>query len=336
MICSSALGRRVAGAILLAIACVWARSSSRATAVSSPSADAGAGFLLGVASIGQTLVVLIGGIDLSTPFVIGFANVVAAQLYGDGMNFVLVCVIVGVLALVIGAVNGALSSTLAIHPLIVTLGVGTAIQGAVLLWTAGFPAGSAPETVTKFVSIGGHAGPLPVPWLVPSFLVVIAIISVVLARTPFGRRLYAVGSNPSAAPYALISPRVVWTATYALSALFAAAAGVLLLGFRCSAYGDVDRPYLFQTIAAVVIRVPTMVGLRGGMIVTAAGALVHRDQHAAHRTWPFARNGRGGAGRADRRARDTCTAAEAARSRDDLSAFRACGKPQRERRASSV
>jgi ribose transport system permease protein len=100
---------------------------------------------LGVASIGQTLVVLIGGIDLSTPFIIGFANVVAAQLYGDDMSFVLVCAIVGVLALVIGAFNGALSSTLAIHPLIVTLGVGTAIQGAVLLWTAGFPAGSAPE-----------------------------------------------------------------------------------------------------------------------------------------------------------------------------------------------
>ena len=71
--------------------------------------------LLGVASIGQTLVVIIGGIDLSIPFVIGFANVVAAQLYGDGMNFVLVCVIVGVLALVIGAVNGALSSH-ARHP----------------------------------------------------------------------------------------------------------------------------------------------------------------------------------------------------------------------------
>ena len=95
--------------------------------------------LLGVASIGQTLVVLLGGIDLSTPFVIGFANVVAAQLYGDGMNFVLVCAIVGVSALAIGAINGALSSTLAVHPLIVTLGVGTSVQGAVLLWTAGFP-----------------------------------------------------------------------------------------------------------------------------------------------------------------------------------------------------
>jgi ribose transport system permease protein len=272
----SPTGRRVAGAILLAIALhvlgsILIDGYSSEFTVRSMLVLAS---LLGVASIGQTLVVLIGGIDLSTPFVIGFANVVAAQLYGDGMNFVLVCAIVGVLALVIGAVNGALSSTLAIHPLIVTLGVGTAIQGAVLLWTAGFPAGSAPETVTKFVSIGGHAGPLPVPWLVPSFLVVIAIMSVVLARTPFGRRLYAVGSNPRAAPYALISPRAVWTTTYALSALFAAAAGVLLLGFTGSAYGDVGQPYLFQTIAAVVIGGTTLVGGRGGLIGTAAGALV--------------------------------------------------------------
>ena len=272
----SPTGRRVAGAILLAIALhvlgsILIEGYSSEFTVRSMLVLAS---LLGVASIGQTLVVLIGGIDLSTPFVIGFANVVAAQLYGDGMNFALVCLMVGLLALVIGAGNGALSSTLAIHPLIVTLGVGTAIQGAVLLWTAGFPAGSAPETVTKFVSIGGHAGPLPVPWLVPSFLVVIAIISVVLARTPFGRRLYAVGSNPSAAPYALISPRVVWTTTYALSALFAAAAGVLLLGFTGSAYGDVGQPYLFQTIAAVVIGGTTLVGGRGGLIGTAAGALV--------------------------------------------------------------
>ena len=230
--------------------------------------------LLGVASIGQTLVVLLGGIDLSAPFVIGSANVVAAELYGDGMNFALVCAIVGVLALVIGAINGALSSTFAIHPLIVTLGVGTSVQGAVLLWTAGFPAGSAPEAVTRFVSIGGHAGPLPVPWLVPSFLVVLALMTLGLDRTPFGRRLYAVGSNPQAAPYALISARAIWTATYALSALFAAVAGLLLLGFTGSAYGDVGQPYLFQTIAAVVIGGTTLVGGRGGLIGTGVGALV--------------------------------------------------------------
>lgn len=230
--------------------------------------------LLGVASIGQTLVILLGGIDLATPFVIGFANVVAAQLYGNGENFALVCVIVAAFALAIGAFNGLVSSALSIHPLIVTLGVGTTVQGAVLLWTAGLPAGSAPDVVTRFVSIGGQAGPLPTPWLVPSFVALLAVMALILARTPFGRRLYALGSNPQAAPYALISPRAIWTATYALSALFAAMAGVLLLGFTGSAYADVGQPYLFQTIAAVVIGGTTLVGGRGGLAGTAAGALV--------------------------------------------------------------
>jgi ribose transport system permease protein len=230
--------------------------------------------LLAVSSVGQTLVILLGGIDLSIPFVIGFANVVAAQLYGDGLNFVLVGAVVLLLAALIGAANGALSAILAIHPLIVTLGVGTAVQGAVLLWTAGFPSGSAPDAMADFVSIGGHAGPLPVPWLVPAFAVVALVMIVLLRGTPFGRRLYALGSNPTAAPLALISPVAMWTATYAISAGFAALAGVLLLGFTGSAYGDVGQPYLFQTIAAVVIGGTTLVGGRGGLSGTMAGALV--------------------------------------------------------------
>jgi ribose transport system permease protein len=230
--------------------------------------------LLAVACVGQTLTIIIGGIDLSIPFVIGFANVVAAQLYGDGINFVLVCAIVGVMALGIGAVNGAISAGLRIHPLIVTLGIGTIIQGAVLVWTRGFPSGSAPEAVTKFVSIGGSVGPIPVPWLIPSFIVLTALIILILNRTPYGRRLFALGSNPRAAALALIDPLRMWIVTYALSAFFAAVAGVLLLGFTGSAYGDVGQPYLFQTIAAVVIGGTALVGGRGSFLGTAAGAVV--------------------------------------------------------------
>jgi ribose transport system permease protein len=230
--------------------------------------------LLGVASIGQTLVVLLGGIDLSIPFVIGFGNVVAAQLYGDHWSFGAVLALVAALALAIGAANGALSALLGVHPLILTLGIGTAVQGAVLLWTAGFPSGAAPDALSEFVSIGGSVGPLPVPWLVPCFALLAIAVILMLERTPFGRRLYALGSNPTAAPYALISPPLIWTATYALSALFAAAAGVLLLGFTGSAYGEVGQPYLFQTIAAVVIGGTTLIGGRGGLVGTIAGALV--------------------------------------------------------------
>jgi ribose transport system permease protein len=230
--------------------------------------------LLAVASIGQTLVVILGGIDLSIPFIIGFANVVAAQLYGAGWNFALVCVVVGVLAMLIGALNGLISRGLDIHPLIVTLGVGMIVQGAVLLWTGGFPSGSAPQAVSAFVSIGGSVGPLPVPALVPCVAVLTLLVALVLARTPYGRRLYALGSNPGAAPLALIDPVRMWTVTYAASAFFAATAGVLLLGFTGSAYGDVGQPYLFQTIAAVVVGGAALVGGRGNYFGTIAGVLV--------------------------------------------------------------
>ncbi|BAV51396.1 inner-membrane translocator [Mesorhizobium loti] len=230
--------------------------------------------LLAVASIGQTLVVIMGGIDLSIPFVIGFANVVAAQLYGDGWNFVLVCGLVGVLAILIGGLNGLIARSLDIQPLIVTLGIGMVVQGLVLLWTAGFPSGSAPQAVSSFVSIGGSAGPLPVPWLVPSLVVLAALVVLVLERTPYGRRLYALGSNPGAAPLALIDPVRMWVMTYAASAFFAAVAGVLLLGFTGSAYGDVGQPYLFQTIAAVVVGGAALVGGRGSYLGTIAGVLV--------------------------------------------------------------
>lgn len=230
--------------------------------------------LLAVASIGQTLVVIMGGIDLSIPFVIGFANVVAAQLYGDGWNFVLVCSLVGVLAILIGGLNGLIARSLDIQPLIVTLGIGMVVQGLVLLWTAGFPSGSAPQSVSSFVSIGGSAGPLPVPWLVPSLIVLAALVVLVLERTPYGRRLYALGSNPGAAPLALIDPVRMWMITYAASAFFAAVAGVLLLGFTGSAYGDVGQPYLFQTIAAVVVGGAALVGGRGSYLGTIAGVLV--------------------------------------------------------------
>lgn len=230
--------------------------------------------LLAVASVGQTLVILLGGIDLSIPFVIGFANIMAAQLYGDGLPFPLVCLAIGVAALLIGALNGLIPAALGVHPLIVTLGTGTAVLGGALLWTAGFPSGSVPDYVTRIVSIGETVGPLPVPWLVPGFALVAAILVVVLARTPYGRRLYAYGSNPVAAPLALVSPVALWVATFAVSALFAAIAGVLLLGFSGAAYGGAGEPYLFQTIAAVVIGGTALVGGRGGFVGTIAGCLV--------------------------------------------------------------
>lgn len=230
--------------------------------------------LLAIAALGQTLVMILGGIDLSIPFVIGFANVTFASLYGDGMPAVAALLIVLGCAALIGAISGGLSAALSIHPLIVTLGVGTIVQAAVQMWTRGLPTGSAPEFIDKFVSLGGTIGPLPFPWLIPFAVALTIGCFFVLQRTVYGRRLYALGSNPKAAELALVRPIFMWVVTFALSAVFAALAGILLLGFTGSSSATVGTPYLFQTVSAVVIGGTALIGGRGGFVGTVAGAIV--------------------------------------------------------------
>lgn len=230
--------------------------------------------LLAIASLGQTLVMILGGIDLSIPFMIGFANVVFAKLYGDGAPFLLAFAAVMVAAGLIGAFSGAVSASLGIHPLILTLGVGTMIQASVQIWTRGLPTGSAPPFINEFVSLGGSVGPLPVPWVVPFTLALALVTLFVLARTTYGRRLYALGSNPAAAKLSLVRPVRIWAVTFAASAMFAGVTGILLLGFTGSSSAGVGTPYLFQTVAAVVIGGTALIGGRGGYAGTVAGALV--------------------------------------------------------------
>lgn len=230
--------------------------------------------LLAIASLGQTLVMILGGIDLSIPFVIGFANVVFASLYGDGFPPLMTGLIVIGLAALIGAASGAISAVLAVHPLIVTLGIGTIVQALVQVWTRGLPTGSAPPSISAFVALGGTTGPLPLPPLIPFTLGVTLLTVFVLRRTVYGRQLYALGSNLRAAEFALIRPVAIWAATFAISAACAALAGILLLGFTGSSSATVGLPYLFQTVAAVVIGGTALVGGRGSFVGTLAGALM--------------------------------------------------------------
>jgi ribose transport system permease protein len=230
--------------------------------------------LLAIAALGQTLVMILGGIDLSIPFVIGFANVVFASLYGEGMPAAAAFLIVLGCAALIGAISGGLSAALSIHPLIVTLGIGTIVQAGVQIWTRGLPTGSAPEFVNEFVSLGGSIGPLPFPWLIPFTAALTIGCFLVLRGTVYGRRLYALGSNLKAAELALVRPVFMWMVTFAVSAVFAALAGILLLGFTGSSSATVGTPYLFQTVAAVVIGGTALIGGRGGFVGTVAGAIV--------------------------------------------------------------
>ncbi len=229
---------------------------------------------VGIASVGQSLVIVMGGIDLSIPFLVGVANIVAAEAFGAGIADPLVLVLVVGLTASIGAVNGFLARRFNIHPLIITLGIGTAALAAVLWWTAGFPSGSTPKWITGVISMAASTGPIPLPPIVIFWAVVAVCVVLVERSTSYGRRLFALGSNPRAAELALVRPLRMWVATFALSGAFAGITGILYLGFTGKASGTVGEPLLFQTIAAVVIGGTSLIGGMGGYARTVLGAIV--------------------------------------------------------------
>jgi ribose transport system permease protein len=230
--------------------------------------------LLGIAAAGQTMVVLLGGIDLSIPYVIGVADVVGAELTQRGTPFWESVLVVLAIAFAIGLFNGFVSAGLGIHPLIVTLGVGFVVQGGVQIWTGGQPSGLAPGWLTSAIIPGRRTGPIPFPPIVVFWMGFALLVLLLLRGTIFGQRLYAVGANPQAARLALVSPVRVWALTFGVSAVCAAVAGLLLLGFSGSALATIGDPYLFLSVGAVVVGGTSLLGGRGGYGGTVAGAII--------------------------------------------------------------
>ena len=229
---------------------------------------------LGLASVGQTLTILLGGIDLSIPAIIGLANVLTVRWYGAGWNFALVVVAVLVIAAAIGALNGILSRALRTHPLLVTLGVSFVVQGCVLVYTEGETTGTVPDALMAAVSPAGTFGPIPLPLIVLVWLVLGLAVVVFEQRSIYGRYLFLTGANERAAMLALVPVLPVWIVAFALSSLFAAVAGILLAGFSGAADAGVGQPYLFQTVAAVVVGGTALLGGQGSYLRTLAGALL--------------------------------------------------------------
>jgi ribose transport system permease protein len=235
---------------------------------------------LGLASLGQTLCALLGGIDMSIPYVIGSANILLASLFNLKVPLFLACLVVVLAGALVGTINGVLSFRAQGQSLIMTLGVGFSIVGATQIVTsigsvyAGNVLGKVPDWLKNVSSIGGNTFGLAVPpvifiWIIVSFLVILA-----MSRTRFGRNFYAVGGSRRAAAMLQISERVMWITAYVVSGAAAAATGVLLLGFSGGGFVGVGDPYLFTTVAAVVIGGTSLLGGWGGYGSTVVGVLV--------------------------------------------------------------
>lgn len=235
---------------------------------------------LGIAAVGQTLVALVGGLDLSIPFVIGSANILTIWLIEQGVSAPVAITLVLAGGALVGLLNGVLSSRLQGQALVVTLAVGFAVVGLAQIRTtigsdfAGTAYGAVPDWLKAFSSLNGSVGPVPLSPVVAAWLLLTVVILVVVRRSRLGRSLYLVGGNRSAARLVQVSEFKVWCGAYVVSGLMAAAAGVALLGFTGSGFVSVGDPYLFTTVAAVVVGGTSLLGGRGGYGNTVIGVLV--------------------------------------------------------------
>jgi ribose transport system permease protein len=235
---------------------------------------------LGIASLGQTLCALLGGIDMSIPYVIGSSNILLASLLNWGVPSFPACLIVLAAGMVVGILNGLLSFRLQGQALIVTFGVGLAIVGGSQIVTsigsvyAGTVLGAVPGWLRGMSSVAGTTFGLPIPPIVVVWIALAIVVVTLMSKTPFGRSFYAVGGNRQAASRVLISEFRMWVIAYAISGAMSAITGMALLGFSGGGFVGVGEPYLFTTVAAVVIGGTSLLGGWGGYGSTIVGTLV--------------------------------------------------------------
>jgi ribose transport system permease protein len=225
---------------------------------------------VGIIAIGQTLVLLLGGIDLSVPYMINFAAVLVAGFQFHGMSQTKDIVYVLLVGAGIGLANGVGVAFLGISPLVMTLGMNSVLQGASLLYTHGSPIGQAPAFVTTVSTGWWHQ----IPYVDLMWLALTVIVTLVLVFTTFGRSLYAIGSNRRASELSGLPVRRTIVLAYVLSALAATVGGLLLVGYSGQAYLGMGDEYLLPAIAVVVIGGTSIFGGKGSYVQTVAGALL--------------------------------------------------------------
>lgn len=229
---------------------------------------------LGVIAAGQTLVIISGGegIDLSVGAIVTLGAILTFRLT-DGQNE-LILPALGLVLLVgtiIGLVNGIGIVFLRIPPLVMTLAMAGVVQGLILLVTRGQLEGDTPSLMADLIS-----GPLvgPLPGVVFLWILLGAGMWLLLERTPYGKMLFAVGINRTTAKLSGINVPLVVVLTYGLSGMLAAFGGFVLLGFTQTVFLNLGGPYLFPSIAAVVVGGTLLSGGKGSYWGTMSGALV--------------------------------------------------------------
>ncbi|MCL5072506.1 MAG: ABC transporter permease [Actinobacteria bacterium] len=227
--------------------------------------------ILGILSLGQTLVIISGGIDLSIAWNLTCAAVLLTFFSGgknDNLWFIIPIVLV--VSSIAGLINGLGIAYFKIPPIIMTLGMNSVLMGFVLVLLRGQMGGYVPPFIAQLVM--GSNGIVPGALLI--FIVITVFITFLLSKTTFGRKLYFVGSNENIAEFSGIKSKNIKVLTYTISGLFTGIGGIVLAGRLGQSYLGMGDNYTFPTVIAVVLGGASIMGGSGNFLGTIAGVII--------------------------------------------------------------
>jgi ribose transport system permease protein len=228
---------------------------------------------LGIVASGAMLVILLGEIDLSVPWVITVGGMMSVAAAGWGPMGRSLAIPFGVTCgLGLGLVNGLGVAFLRIPSMIFTLGMNAIAQGLMVVHTSGFAPQDRATPTMQLLSVGHSL--LGVPNAVWVWALVGGLTVLLLGRTAFGRRVYAIGNSPRAVFLSRVNGNLIVVGCFAISGALSAFAGMLLAGYSARAYQAMGDPYLLPAIAAVVLGGTSILGGRGTYLGTIMGVLV--------------------------------------------------------------
>lgn len=229
------------------------------------------GSFLGIIAAGQTLVVIMAGIDLSVSGAVTLAAVVASQFLAAGYGVTIAAAAALLASAAVGLVNAGGIVLLGVSPMVMTMAVVSIIEGVLLILTNGTPpAGKSP--ILNLLASGRLVGGVPNSVLI--WIAVTLFVVWLLNYSRFGRYAYAIGTNPTAAEYSGVPIGFANVLFYVLCSVLAGLSGLLLLGYTGNPYLTMGTPYQLSSIAAVVLGGTSILGGRGSYLGTIAGALL--------------------------------------------------------------
>ncbi len=250
----------------------FALANQRFIAVDNISGVIRSSAILGVMALGVTFVVIGGNFDLSVGSMMSFSTIVVLDLH-DKLGPALAIPAMFGLTLALGAFIGFLVGYMKLNSLIVTLGMLSAIHGLTLTWSGGKNMDIADKAGTWFSVFGqGKVLGVPVPILIFAGLAI--LFSIMLSKTPFGRKVYAVGGNGQAATFSGIPRARIVFLTYVLSSFCVAVAGLLQASRSLGSQNTVGQGMELQVLAAVILGGASLMGGSGTIFKTVIGVLI--------------------------------------------------------------